>query len=306
MKITRITTHPHQRRLPCIATIGNFDGLHLGHMELFKKTLELSKEKGYKSIVVTFDPDVHSYFHKDKAEHLTTLQERKMLIEEFGFDELILMAFNDELCHTSKDDFVDQYLLKLNIDTLVVGFDFTYGSHPQGYAEDLLDSEINTVVIPELQIDGAKVSSTRIRDLVAKGKLEEVNKLLGRPYFQIGTVVKGNQIGRTMGFPTANVSYEEDKMLLPIGVYAAKIHIDNRVFATMVNIGRKPTIFEHHSIWVEAHILDFDENIYGKTVCLEYLSYLRPEVKFASMEELKEQLRKDVNSTREYFKCMIY
>ncbi len=306
MKTTYIKHYPHQRSVSCIATIGNFDGLHCGHKALLNRAKELSEKKGLKFAVITFEPDVRSYFTKEPVKRLTTLKERSRLFQKFGVDELILLNFDKKMADTSADDFITKCLKWLNIDTLICGYDFTFGAFPQKTADDLKESEIPTEVIPAVKYDNTKISSTWIKQLIEKGDITLANRLLGREYFQTGTVQRGHQIGRTIGYKTANVSYEKDKMLLPIGVYAGTLILDEKEYPAMINIGRNPTVFEQHRIVVEAHILDFDEDIYDREVTLRFHAFLRSDYRFASLDELKAQLVRDEKSTREYFRNMIY
>lgn len=269
------------------AAIGNFDGVHLGHQELVKEC----KKHGYKSGVITFYPHPSVFLKKiPNYPLLTPIDEKKKVFENLGIDYLIIIEFNNEMAMMPKVDFIN-CLKKLNIKSLVAGYDFTFGKMAEGDIRDL-EENFEFYEVKKYIYDGVRVSTTYIRELLDIGNVFEASRLLGRHYSISGFVEKGNQKGRLIGFPTANIDYKN--YFLPLGgVYSVLVELDNKLYKGICNIGNNPTINYSLIKKLEVHIIDLDENIYGKEIKIHFVERIREEMKFTSANELIEQLNKD-------------
>ena len=290
-----------------VSAIGFFDGLHTGHMELVNKVFEVSKEKNYKTALMTFDH--HPLFvlgYNDKEEWLMSNEDRKELLESLDLDYLFIIRFTKTVAALSCDEFMQRYLYNLGIKHVVCGFDFRFGHRNSGDTDTLINSGLFDVsVISEVLYKNEKISSSRIRDELNNGHIEEVNCLLNRPYQVRGRVVQGRQIGRKIGFPTANVDYNHYH-LPRSGVYGVVVEIDGMKKIGMCNIGYNPTFdsLEHTSL--EVHIFDFNEDIYDKILKVYFYKFIRHEKKFNNKDELILQLSHDKNEIINYFKTQSY
>ena len=291
---------------PCVACIGFFDGIHLGHVELIRETQKIAAQLQYPAVLITFDPDPKDIYTNQKNVHIVNNDEKAVILERCGLDEMILIEFSQAVADLSKEEFIEKYLKQLNVRYLICGFDFTFGRYGAGNTDTLKDSGIPLSVIDCVNYKGEKIDSQKIKEAIENGNIELANRLLYCPYFIQGQVVYGKQVGRTIQFPTANIRYSTDKLLPKVGVYAGRIQIRLKTYYAMINVGNNPTLYADYPVTVEAHILDFDEEIYGENVLLEFDAFLREEHKFSSLNALKEQLSRDINSTREYFKTVIY
>ena len=271
--------------------IGFFDGLHLGHLELIQET----KKSSYPSAVLTFTSDL-----KDKVEHkskslLLTDTEKDNTLSKLGVDYEYVLPFNRETMSTSQEDFI-QFLKAIHCREIVVGDDFTFGSCAKGRATDLLALKKDGILVKIItlkEFDGSKISSTRIKKLLEQGDVKEANKLLGYPFFYTNKVIHGLHNGYILGFPTANMRFPKDKVLLPPGVYKTKTLIDGTCYDSMTNIGNHPTIDALNDNIVETYILDQNINLYGKEVTVSFLDKIRDQICFSSIDELKTQLWHD-------------
>lgn len=290
---------------PTVISLGKFDGIHRGH-ELLLEQLLKKKREGYATAVFTFDvPPKKNLEGKDAIKVLTTNEEKMHMFESFGIDYLIECPFTPNVMSMEPEDFIRMLVEKLSVKCIVAGMDFRFGHKRRGnyqmlkkYA-DVFSYEV--MILPKIKEDAREISSTFVREEVAAGRIEMANKLLGYPYFVSGTVEHGNKIGRTIGFPTINVIPPSNKLLPDFGVYITKITMEGAVYCGVTNVGRKPTIEGKNPIGVETYILDFNQDVYGKTVCVTFLKRIREERKFPSINALLEQMRVDVNTARYYF-----
>lgn len=305
MEIVYLDENTQFKSFGSIATaIGFFDGLHLGHMALVDKVIEVADEKGYKKALMTFDH--HPLFvlgRIPKDYYLTSMEDRKEILQAKGIDFLFVIRFTREVASLCPQDFIDKYLLSLNIHHVVCGFDFRFGSRNSGNSDTLKSYRpdiLNVDVIDEVLYLNEKISSTRTRKAIEEGDMILAKHLLNRYYKITGTVIDGRKLGRKLGFPTANIAY--GSYLLPsIGVYAVNVYIDSKKYLGMCNVGHNPTVGTLEKRSVEVHIIDFDEKIYNKTVEIEFIEKIRGEIRFNTKEELIEQLEKDKKSIKYKF-----
>ena len=290
---------PQKKR---VVVLGNFDGIHLGHRELLKKACAIAASKNLPLTVFTFFPQAQEIFDKNFA-YLASQEEKCAIFAAFGVDEVLSVPFDEAIAKVTPVDFAFRILAsELNAAEVVVGFNYTFGYKGAGKAHELktwlADKDITVHIVPQYEVDGEIVSSSVIRTLLRAGEIEKANRLLGRAYDLAGEVVKGRQVGRTIGIPTANIA-AETKILLPKrGVYAAKAYLGERVFLGVLNIGKRPTVHNGNDTTVEVHLLDFHEDIYCEILRVEFYSYLRGETRFNSLDELKAEIERNMSSTR--------
>lgn len=284
-------------------TIGKFDGLHKGHRKLFAQLLR-AKADGLTTVVFTFNKAPKNIIYYDEVKNIFTSEEKNRLYENIGIDILIEYPFNQSFINMSSDEFLEDILInQLGMKLIITGTDFKFGKNRSGNI-DLLKQKANeygykVVIIEKAQYEYKDISSTFIKQLLLEGKIETVNYLLGFPYTVIGTIVLGNQLGRTVGMPTINIIPEDTKLLPPNGVYAVKVWIDNQVYMGITNVGNKPTISDNLQMGIETHILDFEYEVYGKTAIIEFYHFIRPEKKFSSLQEVKNQVDKDIEKCKD-------
>ena len=284
---------------PTVSVIGYFDGLHKGHQELVKKSQKVAEKRGLKNSLITFSPDPNDILMKQKTKHLQKFSERLLVIASLGVDICYVINFDEDFAKLEPELFLRDVISKLKLSALVCGFDFHYGQKGQGDADSLKkEAPFDVYVIPEVVFEKQKISSTRIKKALINGEIELVNKLLGYKYFIGGRVVHGKRIGHKLGFPTINLAIDEEVLLPKEGVYLAYSKVDDCLYPALVNIGNNPTIAANNDLTIEAHILDFDQEIYQKEVRLYLLSYLRPCQRFDSKEDLSKQLEEDVMKAR--------
>ncbi|MRG85353.1 riboflavin biosynthesis protein RibF [Salinibacillus xinjiangensis] len=287
--------------------IGYFDGVHKGHQKVINEAIQVGAEKGIKSAVMTFHPHPSVVLKKEvqHVQYITPLPDKLQLLENVGVDYVFVVKFNAQLAALSPQQFVDEFLIGLNVQHVVAGFDFTYGHKGKGTMKSLPEhsrGKFTQTTISKVTAKDDKISSSNIRQKLANGNISEANDLLGRAYQLTGKVVEGDQRGRTIGFPTANISLHEDYILPKVGVYAVSIEVQGKAFKGMANIGYKPT-FEEKGLkpTIEVFIFDFSGNIYNEEVKLELFDYIRGEQKFSGIDELKAQLHKDEEKIRHFF-----
>ncbi len=304
MKIYRNTveiknTFPHA----CV-TIGNFDGVHLGHQLLFDEVVKKAGKHNGTSVVVTFDPHPLKVLRPDGIKLISTLEQKEELIEQAGIDVLVIIPFNSDFASISADEFVANILVEtIGVRELVVGYDYGFGRGREGNI-DFLKRKGAKLGFPVTVVDAhcvekMIVSSTKVRELVADGKMRDVQKLLGRFYQIRGNVQRGRQRGgRIVGFPTANLQVLEEDLCPKRGVYVTQVIYNGRCYGGVSNIGCNPT-FGETKLVAETHIFDFSNDIYGKPIKINLLKHLRGEKKFNGAEELAEQIQKDILIARE-------
>ncbi|NBK97290.1 MAG: bifunctional riboflavin kinase/FAD synthetase [Erysipelotrichia bacterium] len=282
-----------------IACIGYFDGLHKGHLALIDQVKALANDKCIKA-VICFDNDPFVLLHKvSEPRYITPFHERMRKLKDLGIQRCYLLHFDQMMLHMDKEAFIDKILVKLKLKALICGEDFHFAYQGKGDIETLKNSEIAVVVVKEKRYHNEKISSSTLEKLIEQGRMEECYAQLSRPYSIYGEVVHGAHVGSTkLGFPTANLAMEENYIIPKKGVYAGYVEIENKQYPAMINVGHNPTMNYQENTSIEAHILDFNENIYGKKIRFYFLSYLREEKKFSSLEALIEQLHKDVEQVR--------
>ncbi len=281
--------------------LGNFDGVHLGHQYLLKSNIEKARNKNLKPSVLVFKNHTKTVLSKDKKfkiDILTSYDEKIRLLEELGVEIIYVMDFNEQIMKLSPEQFIKNILVeRLNAKLITVGFDYRFGYKAQGDSNYLKElGKINGFdvnIIGPVYIDDEIVSSTIIRNLIIKGNIAKANKFLGRNYSFIGTVIKGSSRGRKLGFPTANISLNDRYVIPKIGVYKTFTHVDNRRFLSLTNIGYNPT-FNEKELKIETYILDFNKDIYGSIIKIEFVEFIRDDIKFNTVEELKNQMNKDL------------
>ena len=293
---------------PLIATIGNFDGLHLGHKEIIKKMKSIGVKDNLQSLVIFTEPHAKEFFAEQKElfeqpTRISPWRDKCKRLKENKVDFGFFLRFNKKLQNMSPDEFIDKILSKLNIKYLMVGDDFKFGKERSGDFDFLSDwgsnNQIEVDRIPTHSFKGRRVSSTWIRESIADGNFDLAAKLLDRRYTFSGKVVFGNKVGRTIGVPTANIWVPKSN--LPIkGVYAVKAFVKGETFNGIANMGVRPTVGGTSPV-LEIHIFDFNEEIYGCRIEVEFHQKIRNEKKFENLDKLKEQINLDIAETRKYF-----
>lgn len=288
----------------CIA-LGTFDGMHLGHQAVINKLVEKAREFNLKSAVFTFSSHPLERVKGRMAPPLlNTTSEKVDLIRKIGIDELFLLDFNEEFATLLPHEFVEQYLLKrLQAKQIVVGFNFTFGKERKGTVELLKHLgevyNLQVEIIPPFNLQEQIVSSTRIRRLVGKGQVELANHLLGYPYFLEGQVVHGQKKGREIGYPTANVDFNLQKVIPASGVYAVSVKRKEIIYGGVANLGYRPT-FQGENLSLEVHIFNFKGNLYGERIQVNFLKEIRAERLFNSIDQLIKQINEDTEKARTY------
>lgn len=282
-----------------IVTLGTFDGVHIGHKKIIEKLVQSATESDCESLILTFFPHPRMVLQeKSEIQLLNTIDEKITLLEQTGLDNLIIHPFDEAFSRLTAEEFVSQILVgQFNIKKIIIGHDHRFGRNRTANIDDLIvfgeiyDFEVEQISAQE--INEVSVSSTKIRNALKEGNIALANDYLGYLYMLNGTVVKGKQLGRTIGFPTANLSIAEDYKLIPkVGVYIVKSVLEDRVVFGMMNIGTRPTLNEQ-TIAIEVHFFDFDASLYGKKLTIYILEFIRDEHKFENLDYLKHQLFKD-------------
>ena len=287
-------------------SIGVFDGVHKGHLALVNKMLSEGNTRGLSGGVVTFYPHPVAVIRPDiEFTYLTSLQNRIELLQTVGVEFVSVLEFDEQLQRVSAKNFCEMLVEESQMELLVVGEDFKLGRNGEGDIKILenigLELGFEVISVPLVQESTSKVSSTRIREALNSGSMEEVGSLMGHRYQLDGTVVLGDQRGRTIGFPTLNVDIEKDRLIPPNGVYITETFIKNEKYASVTNIGSRPTFTIDSKNHLETHLLDFNEDVYGEHASVEFISRLRNERKFNSGDELVQQIKNDVKNTVDHF-----
>ena len=305
MKVfTTISDYPSENK--SIVTIGTFDGVHLGHRVILKRMKEIAKKTKGKSVLLTFSPHPRHVLHKDNQDMklITTLQEKQDLINQAGLDNLVIHEFTKKFSRIKPVNFVRDILVEqLNVHTLVIGYDHHFGRNRVGSIQELTTLadlyDFNIEKIDPQYFEDVTVSSSKIRKLIEKGEMVKAKQYLGYEFMLNGKVIKGNSLGKTINFPTANIVVEDKWKILPAdGVYAVKIVLEAKEYKGMMNIGQKPTV-DGNGISLEVNIFDFNQDIYGKGIEIRFVKRIRDERKFEDLQGLKKQLLIDRNKARQ-------
>jgi riboflavin kinase/FMN adenylyltransferase len=291
---------PHGSR---VATIGMFDGVHLGHATLIAALRSEAQAAGLKSLVITFDRHPLSVLAGSGLKMLQTLDDRIAALEKQAPDELLVLEFSKTLADTGTREFMELLAEHYGVATLIVGYNHRFGHNaPRTFAEYVAlgkQAGITVLKAPEYLGEYAPVSSTIVRGLIAAGKVADAMHCMNRPYRLHGRVVHGFHNGRGIGFPTANVGDTDPAVILPHnGAYAVLVYVDGKCLQGMVNVGTRPTLDNGHQLSIEVNIFDFDDDIYGHDICLEFIGFLRLEFKLGSIDELRQQLTRDRDKSR--------
>lgn len=282
-----------------VLTIGTFDGVHLGHRAIIDRINQIAKNRGGESVLLTFFPHPRKVLYgDDSVELLNTIDEKAALLEKEGLDHLIIYPFTREFSRMNALEYVRDIIVNgIDAKVVVVGYDHHFGRNREGgmselreYAQ-LYDFEVEEISAKE--IDDVKVSSTKIREAIKTGEVALANEFLTEAYSFEGIVVKGDELGRKIGYPTANLNVNSDKILPEEGVFGVNLYINQTAYKGMMNIGTRPTVNLKGEKRVEVNIFDFDQNIYGQMVRVEMIKKIRGEKKFTSLDELKDQIEKD-------------
>ncbi|HHZ19287.1 MAG TPA: bifunctional riboflavin kinase/FAD synthetase [Firmicutes bacterium] len=287
---------------PRVVTLGNFDGVHVGHRVIITRAVTVARERGALALGVTFRNHTSEVVRNNWPPMLMNIEERIRIMAELGLDELLLLEFTRELSRMPAEEFCGR-LLRLGVIGFVVGHDFRCGADRQGNTDFLRDFAarhgITAEIVPAVRLKGEVVSSTKIRNLLAEGKTEEANLYLGRPFSLEGRIGRGAGRGRHLGFPTANLEPELHRLVPRYGVYLVRATVEKEgTFYGLANVGVKPTFTEQPPL-IETFLLDFSGDIYGRHMKVEFLAFLRPEERFASVDELIAQMKRDEEQGRE-------
>lgn len=304
MEYIRGTTEFHIEE-PTVISFGKFDGLHRGH-ELLMDYMFEKRRKGLKTVVFTFDIPPGKLAHRSEGKVITTNEEKMHVFERIGVDYLVECPFIPEIMCMEPADFLHKIVTEMNVRYMVAGRDFHFGHNRAGdyrtleqYAGQL---GYEVAIMEKMQYEGRDISSTFVREEIAEGNIEKANHLLGYAFFVQGEVTHGRHMGGpVLGFPTVNLLPPPEKLLPPNGVYITETTLEGRVYQGVSNVGCKPTIEGENPIGVETHIFDFNRNVYGSNVKVEFLKRVRPEQKFASLEELTMQMQEDIAYARKFF-----
>ena len=287
-----------------VITLGKFDGLHRGHELLMENLLNWREKYRYKAVVFTFDIPPRQQVNGVDTRVLTTNEEKRAIFERSGLDYLIECPFTPEVMCMEPKAFIEWMVNALHARCFVIGNDFRFGHNRAGDYEVLRQYAVEfgyeVVVLDKIQEDGRDISSTYIREEIGQGHIEKANNLLGYEFFAKSMIIHGKQLGRKIGIPTINMEFPPEKLLPPNGVYVTRVLMDGVWHKGVTNVGCKPTVSDSHLIGVETHILDFSGNVYGKEAEVCFLHYIRPEQKFASIEDLQAQMERDVMTSRQF------
>lgn len=284
-----------------IVTIGTFDGVHLGHQKIIKRLVELKQKQGGEIVLFTFDPHPRKILFPEQKDLklITTTEEKCDILKQFGVDHVLVYPFTTEFSKMQAQDYISNIIAKgLKTKTLVIGYDHRFGSNREGSIDTLKQFapiyHFDLEEIPAQEINQLNVSSTRIRKAIEDGDIQTANDFLGYTFFITGEVIKGKQLGRTIGYPTANIFIDNaDKLIPKIGVYAVNVVLKGVTYKGMLNVGTNPTTDFDNKIKIEVNIFDFDADIYGETLKVEFVKWIRNEEKFANLDELKQALAND-------------
>ena len=292
-----------------VVALGFFDGIHIGHAALINKAKKTAEIQGSRPAVLTFDRHPDTLIKGINVPLINSPYDRRDIIKRlFGVKDVIFIHFDEKMMRMPWVEFIDRLVEDFNVSGLVAGYDFQFGYKGEGNTERLKEKSvelgIDCEIVQKVEREGVTVSSTYIRRLLTEGEIERANKFLGHPHVLTDTVCHGHRFGTSMGFPTINMQFTEGVVIPPFGVYATKVHIqgEKRTHLAVTNIGVRPTIGDANWTSTESSILDYSGDLYGRQVRVEFHRMLRAEKKFASIDDLKSQISKDIASTREYFR----
>ena len=304
MRIIRINLEKLKKvKKPMVACIGYFDGLHIGHQKLLEETCKLAKKYDCETALITFEPDPWVVIKGEvHVKHISTMRQRINKAVELGMDNIVFLEFTRDMSSLPPIDFMEKVLGCLNLKGLVCGFDYHFGYKGSGNVQFLQDNASYEIsVIDAIEDEKGKISSTRISQCIEEGNMEEADRLLGSPFCIEGKVIHGKHRGTSLGFPTVNVQVSDEYLLPKRGVYAGIAHVGKKEYQCMVNIGINPTFKDVESISLEANIFDFDQDIYGMIIAIDFLKYIRPEKSFKNTNNLVMQLEQDKRNILKYF-----
>jgi len=287
--------------------LGNFDGIHVGHQKLLKSNIEEAKKRNLNSAALIFRNHTKELLDSNKGTNiqlLTSFEQKIDILKGFELDAIYVIDFDESLMKLSPQDFIDDILIKrLNAKLITIGFNYRFGYKASGDSEFLkkmgLEKGYEVNVIPPVYVDEEIVSSTAIRQLIKLGDVKKAAIFLGRNYSLMGSVVKGSERGRHLGFPTANIELKDNYIIPKVGVYVTKTILDGQEYICLTNIGYNPT-FNEDDLKIETYILDFNDNLYGRTLEIEFIDYIRDDIKFNTAEELIRQIQEDVKYIKKY------
>ncbi|TMN23616.1 bifunctional riboflavin kinase/FAD synthetase [Lentibacillus cibarius] len=307
IKLTYPHTLPSDELPETVAAIGFFDGVHKGHQQVIQAAIAEAKARQMQSAVITFHPHPSVVLRKDvqHVKYITPLQEKQEILQRLGVDRLYVITFDKTLSSLEPQTFIDEFIIAMNIKHLVSGFDFSYGYKGRGNVHTIQNHSrglFTFTAIDEVKMDNEKISSTRIRELLKNGQVDKANTLLGRPLTVRGIVKEGDKRGRTIGYPTANLDVSTDALLPRVGVYAVKVLYKNEVYKAMASLGYNPTFTaDRKEPIIEVNIFDFNNDLYGESLILEWHKFIRDEEKFNSADELVKKIEDDECRIRDFF-----
>lgn len=289
-----------------VLTIGSFDGVHLGHKAILKRVVSRARAVGGESVLLTFEPHPRKMLHPDRTLGLLTSPEDKFKqVLAAGIDHIVVVPFTRDFSLMSAESYIVHFLYeKFRPHTLVIGYDHRFGHSREGdirLMHQLIGDKVQLEEIPAQLIDHAAVSSTKIRRALTEGRMEDASEMLGRPFAFTGIVIHGKKLGKTLGYPTANLQQVCPDVMLPgIGIYVAEVSLGGGDYGGMLSIGYNPTVSLERDVQIEVHLFEFDRSIYGETVEVRPLKFLREELRFDSLEALTDQIRQDEAESRAY------
>ena len=291
------------KKKSCVLALGFFDGVHLGHAALLRRTVDRARELGIAPAVMTFDTHPDTLVQGKPVPLINSAPDRAFLIRQlFGIDLVEFFHFTEETMHMPWEEFLDNIRAELGAVHFVVGYDFRFGWRGQGNGERLQEycarHGLGCDIIRQVTLDGITVSSTYIRTLIADGNMAEAARYMGHPHFLSDVVHQGHRLGRRLGAPTVNMQFAPGVLVPRHGVYASRIRTPDGEYTAVTNVGVRPTVGQGETVSVESHLLDFTGNLYGRLLCLEFYDYLRPEQRFASKEALAAQIAADSQQAR--------
>ena len=290
----------HHKR---IFALGFFDGVHLGHQALLDECVRLARAMDVETAAITFESHPQSLFRSDVPPLLTTLQDRFRLLLRYGIDHVYPFPVNRKVMSTPWEDFLEE-LMACGAVGFVCGDDFRFGSRGEGSAEKLRqfcrERKLPCVIVPEQNLDGVRISSSYIRKQIGEGDMATAVRFLGHGHMLTGTVVTGRRLGHKLGFPTANIELPQGVIVPRHGVYACRAYVGEKSYLAVCNVGNRPTV-QGHQVRTETWLLDFDGDLYGQSVTLEFMYFLRPEQRFESLDALKKAVLCDAENTRKFF-----